>query len=93
VHAVVVGDVVPVVAQRRGVERQQPECGDPDLVQVVEPLGETAEVTDAVAVAVVERADAQLVDDGVLVPERVAIAGDDGRARAGGCGSGSGHRK
>jgi hypothetical protein len=57
-HAVVVGDVVAVVAQRRGVERQQPESGDPDLVQVVESLREAVEVADAVAVAVVEGADA-----------------------------------
>ena len=29
VDAVVVGDVVPVVAQRRGVERQEPEAVTP----------------------------------------------------------------
>jgi hypothetical protein len=52
-------------------------------VQVVEALGETAEIADAVAVAVVEGADAQLVDDRVLVPERLAVAGDDGCAPAG----------
>ena len=52
----VVGDVVAVVAQRRGIERQQPERGDAEVLQVVELLGQAAEVADAVAVAVVERA-------------------------------------
>ena len=34
----VVGDVVAVVAQRRRVERQQPERGDAEVLQVVELL-------------------------------------------------------
>ena len=36
----VVGDVVAVVAQRRGVERQQPEGGDAEVRQVVELAGQ-----------------------------------------------------
>ena len=63
-----VGDVVPVVAQRRGVHRQDPETVDAELGQVVEPLGQSGEVADAVAVAVHERLDVDLVEDGVLVP-------------------------
>ena len=65
----VVGDVVAVVAQRRRIERQQPEGGDAQVLQVVELLRQPAEVADAVAVAVEERADVQLVDDRVLVPQ------------------------
>jgi len=41
---------------------------------VPELAGEADEVADAVVVAVLEGADVQLVEDGVLVPERVAIA-------------------
>ena len=67
----VVGDVVAVVAQRRRVERQQPERVDAELLQVVELLGQAGEVADAVVVAVEEGADVRLVDDGVLVPERI----------------------
>ena len=33
----VVGDVVAVVAQGRGKERQEPEAGDAEVLQVVEP--------------------------------------------------------
>ena len=67
----VVGDVVAVVAQRRGIERQQPDRGDAEVLQVVELRGQAAEVADAVAVAVEEGPDVDLVDDRVLVPERI----------------------
>src|SRR3546814_5388287 len=64
----VVGDVVPVVAERRGIERQHPDGVDAELGDVVEPVDQSCEVADAVAVAVLERLDVQLVDDRVLVP-------------------------
>ena len=35
-HAQVVGDVVAVVAQRRREERQQPEAGDTQILDVIE---------------------------------------------------------
>ena len=69
----VVGDVVAVVAQRRGIERQQPERVDAEILQVGELFDQAAEVADAVGVAVVESADVQLVDDRVLVPERIVL--------------------
>ena len=46
---------------------------DAEVLQVVELLRQAAEVADAVAVAVVEGADVDLVDDRVLVPERVVV--------------------
>ncbi len=67
----VIGDVVAVVAQRGREAGQQPQAGDPEPLQVVELLDQAREVADAVVVAVEERLDGQLVDDGVLVPERV----------------------
>src|SRR5579875_3513067 len=67
----VVGDVVAVVAQRRGIERQQPQRRDPEILQVVELLPQAAEVADAVVIGIEEGLDVQLVDDRVLVPERV----------------------
>ena len=70
----VVGDVVTIVLQRRGKERQQPDRRDAQVLDVVEPLGQAAEVADAVAVAVAECAHVQLVDDRVLVPKRRAAA-------------------
>ena len=46
----VVGDVVAVVAQRRRVERQQPDRVDAEVLDVVELVGQPAEVADAVVV-------------------------------------------
>ena len=44
VDAVVVGDVVAVVAPRRRLERRQPERVDAEALEVVEPAGEPLEV-------------------------------------------------
>src|SRR6202022_96508 len=49
---------------------------------VVELLDEAREVTDAVAVGVLERAHVELVDGGVLVPEGVSL--DVGGCRSAG---------
>ena len=68
IDAAVVGDVVAVVAQRGGVERQDPDRIDAELLHVVELLHQPGEVADAVVVAVEEGFDVQLIDDRVLVP-------------------------
>ena len=65
-------DVVPAVAQRGVVDRQQPDAVDAQPLEVVEPGDEAAQVAGAVAVGVVEPADQDLVEDGMLVPLRVA---------------------
>ena len=70
IHVRVIGDVVAVVLERRRKERQQPNRRDAQVLDVIEPLGQAAEVADAVAVAVAKRAHVQLVDDRVLVPQR-----------------------
>ena len=43
----VVGDVVAVVLQRRRIKRQQPDRGDPQILKVIELLGQPAKVADA----------------------------------------------
>ena len=48
--AVVVGDVVAVVPQRRRVDRVQPDAGDAEPGQVVQPADQPAEVSAAVPV-------------------------------------------
>jgi hypothetical protein len=78
----VIGDVVAVVLERRGEERQDPQAGNPERLQIVELLGHALEVADAVVVAVEERFDVRLVDDGVLVPQRIGVGG--GRRGVGG---------
>jgi hypothetical protein len=66
----VVGDVVAAVAHRRWIERQQPQRGDAEILQVVEPVDQPGQVADAVAVAVAEAAQVQLVDHRLLEPAR-----------------------
>ena len=80
-HAAIVGDVVAVVEARRGIERQQPDRVDAEIGDVVELGDQAGEIADAVVVGIEERLDVQLVDDRVLVPER--IVGQRGRARRG----------
>ena len=70
-NARVVGDVVAVVFQRRRIKGQEPERRDPKVLQVWQLLGQASEVADAVARAVGEGPNVGLVNNGVLVPERV----------------------
>ena len=64
----VVGDVVAVVAHRRGIERQQPDRRHPEAGDVIQPVDETGEIAHAVAVGIEERLDVKLVDDRVPIP-------------------------
>ena len=72
-HAEEVGDVVAAVLERRRVHRQQPDAVDPEPLEVLELLGQPAQVARAVAVAVVEPAQVDLVEDGPLEPQRVGL--------------------
>ena len=67
-HAEKVRDVVPVVAEGGRIEGQEPDRGHAEVLEVVQLLGQALEVAFSVLVAVGERADVELVDDGVLVP-------------------------
>ena len=67
----VVSDVVTVVLQRRREERHEPDGVDTQFLQIVEFLSEAAEIADAIAVGIEKRADVDLVNDGILVPECV----------------------
>ena len=69
----VVRDVVAVVFEGRRVEGEEPKRSDPEILEIVQLPREPPEVSHAVRVAVVEGADVQLVDDRVLVPERVVV--------------------
>ena len=72
-----VGDVVAVVLQGRGVDGHQPEAVDAQLLEVVELGRQADQVAVAVAVGVVESADVDLVEDGILVPEAFGSRHDD----------------
>ena len=73
IDVAVVGNVVAVVAPRRWIERQQPQRGDAEILEIVQLAGQAGEIADAVVVAVGERLDVKLIDDRVLEPELVAL--------------------
>ena len=54
IDGVVVGNVVSVVAVRRGVDRIQPQNRDAESGQVVQAADETAQVTVAIAIGVLK---------------------------------------
>ncbi len=64
----VVADVVAAVAEGRGVEGQHPHARGAEPAQVVQPLGDAAQVAPAVFVRVGEEAGIELIDDRVGVP-------------------------
>ena len=68
-HRHVVGDIVAIIFQRRRKKRQQPETGHAQTLEEIQLLAQAFEIADTVRVAVMERLDGKLVDDGVFVPE------------------------
>jgi hypothetical protein len=79
-----VGDVVAAVAERRGIDRQQPDAVDPEPLEVVELVLEPAQVARAVVIRVEEAAHVDLVEDRALEPQRVGLEPVAGLARVGG---------
>ena len=72
----VVRDVISVIAQRRGKERQKPDACDTQILQIVEPRHQAREIADAIIVGIGERPHVKLIDDCVFVPERIGGAGE-----------------
>jgi len=70
-HVAIFGDVIAVVAPRRGEEGQQPDTGHAEIGDIVQLLDQALEVADPVIVRIVEGLDMDLVDHRILVPERI----------------------
>jgi len=69
---VIVGDVVAIVTPGGGVEGQQPDGVDAEVLDVLELAREPDEIADAIVVGIEERPHVHLVDDRVFEPQRVA---------------------
>ncbi len=69
----IIGDVVAIVSQGRGKERQDPQGGDAEVLHVIEPFDQPAEIADAVSITVLKCLDVQLVENRVLEPQRVVF--------------------
>src|SRR5262245_32539193 len=63
----VIGNVIPIVAQRRWIERQQPQRIDAERLEIVQLLGHPAEISYAIVVGVEKCTDVRLIDDCVLI--------------------------
>ena len=63
IDAVIVRDVVAVVLAGRGLERHQPDRGDAEAVQIIQPPQQALEIADAVAIGVHIGADGKAVED------------------------------
>src|SRR5262249_41576868 len=68
----IVGDVIAEVSHRRRVDRRQPDRVDPEPAQIIDALEDPTEVADTIAVAVLEGAGIDLIDDGRLPPGLIA---------------------
>ncbi len=71
VDGVVVGDIITVVPLWRGVEREEPERRDPELLQVIEFTDQAAKIADAIGIGIGKSLDMQLVDHCIPVPEGI----------------------
>ncbi len=90
IDVAVLRDVVAVVTQRRGIERQNPQRVDPELLQIVELRGQPWKIAHAVIVRVEERLHVKLIDDGVLEPERICLGHADRQRDQGSGAAGAG---
>jgi hypothetical protein len=68
VDAAVVRDIVAVVAERAGVDGQEPDRADAEVADLEQLLDETPQVPVAVAVRVVERPNVDLIENQIPVP-------------------------
>ncbi len=75
IDAVIVGDVVAVVPARRGLERHQPDRGDAEAMQIVEPAQQALEIADAVAVGVHVGADGEAIENAFLYQRSLIMPG------------------
>jgi hypothetical protein len=87
IHVVIVDDIVPVITHRL-VDRHQPDAVGAEapcaaglsIVDVVEAGSEAAQITDAVAVRIVERSNEHLVANSAAPPVARTVRGNSGLA-------------
>ena len=69
IHRAIIGNVITIIFERRGIKREQPDGGHPEVFNIIELLGQAAKIPGAVAVTVVKRADMDFVDDAALIQD------------------------
>src|SRR3954471_12156762 len=66
---VVVGDVIAIIAKRRWKKWHEPYGADPQFLEVIELLFKPEKIPKTIAIAVLECADMDLINDRVLIPK------------------------
>ena len=69
----VVRNVIPIVFERRRIERKQPQARNAEVFEVRQLLRQAGDIADAVAIAVVEGTYVYFVDECVFVPKGVRV--------------------
>jgi hypothetical protein len=68
IDVAVIGDVVPMILLRRGIEGRDPDRVDSEVFDVTEPGGDAGQVADPVVVRVGEAPYVDLIEDGAHPP-------------------------
>ena len=71
IDSAIIGNVIAVVAQRRGIEWHDPDRGRAEILDVIELLREASEIADAVIVGIEIGFHMQLIDYRVAIPLQV----------------------
>src|SRR5437763_15985667 len=69
-HIAVISNVIAIITQGRRIERQQPEGGHPEILQIVQLLDKPLKIANAVAIAIVEGPHVEIINDRIFVPPR-----------------------
>ena len=73
VDAVIIGDIVAVILQRGGVDGQQPDAVHPQVLEVIQLLGQAGQVAVPIAVAVAKGAHVDFVKNRVFIPHVLSL--------------------
>src|SRR5919112_3582751 len=68
IHAIEVRYVVAVIAARTRMDRIEPQAGDAKSGEIVEPADQSTQITEAIAIGILERGHVEAVDDRLLIP-------------------------
>src|ERR1700744_6535415 len=75
IYVCVICNIIAIVAQRRRKERQNPDAGDTEFLEIIKPCQKTRKIADAIVVGIGKCTNVQLIDDGVFIPEWIRRTG------------------
>jgi hypothetical protein len=79
VDVVIIGDVVPVVFEGRGIDRQQPDAVHTQIANVIQLVDDAPQVAVPTPIRVAVGAHIKLVENGVLIPAGLFGIGHESR--------------